>query len=197
MRLGSKLDTARARERRALDELTGRQPLRRRAVWVERLGIVVVLAICILAILGGLFAVRGIEHASGRQDPRVTAVTVAAAQLDPSRQTEMGEWVADVTWTDPAAAMHRGHVSVPGDVAVGTPVPARLASNGVVRSTPEALADVVCVMIVACLGIALVAMALALMCHEALCQLADRMRRDAWGMAWAQWNPTAPNREEL
>jgi hypothetical protein len=197
MNFGGKLDTARARERRALDQLTGNQPLRRWARWVERSVAVAALLIVLLAVVGALVTVRAVERSSGRQDQRITAVTAAAAQLDAARQTAAGEWVADVTWTDPAGAVHRGHVSVPGNVAVGTPVPARLAHNGVVRSAPDTVIDTWCVAIMACIGIGVIAVALGLIVRELIHGLAQRIRLAAWQVAWAQWQPTAPRREEL
>jgi hypothetical protein len=42
----------------------------------------------------------------------------------------------------------------------------------------------------------LVVLALALICREALTQLADRLRQESWQVAWARWNPTLPKREE-
>jgi hypothetical protein len=86
---------------------------------------------------------------------------------------------------------------VPRDVPVGTEVPARLAANGVVRSTPDSALDVWCVAVMVCVGIAVVVLALGLITYELLSALAERIRLSAWQSAWAQWQPTAPNHEEL
>jgi len=197
MTFGTRWTTARTRQRRELEHLTGDQPLRRRAVWVERSAVIVVLLTCVLGVVGSFFAAQAVNRAVGREDLRITAITTAAAQLDTHYQTEQGAWVADVTWTDAGGAPHRGHVSVPADVPVGTHVPARLTDNGVVRSAPDSLADTMCLIVVVCVVIALTVLAGNLIAREALRALADRMRRESWQVAWAQWNPAAPNREEL
>jgi hypothetical protein len=171
--------------------------LRRRAIWVQRCACLVVVLTCLLGVLGGFFAVRAVQHASGEDDLRITAITTAPARLDPVDQTAVGNWVAKVRWTDAARVVHRGQVSVPGAVSTGTPVPARLTADGVVRSGPVSPVGDLCLEVMICLGIAVVVLALSLVGSEALGRVAERLRHESWQAAWAQWNPVAPNREEL
>jgi hypothetical protein len=189
-----RLRAARARERRELDRLAGHHPLRRRAGRVERCVAPLLVVVCLLGIVAGYFAVNAVNRVSGREDPRVTAVTTAAAVGNPYARTIRGEWAADVSWADPAGATHRGHVAVSGDVPIGTKVPARLAADGTVRSSPESVTADVWQMVMVSLGILLVVLALGLICREALGQLADRLRQESWQDAWARWNPTVPDR---
>jgi hypothetical protein len=66
-----------------------------------------------------------------------------------------------------------------------------------VRSRPESVLDVVCQVAAAWLGIAVLLLAFSLISFQAFGRLAERMRRESWRVAWNQWHPAAPNREEL
>jgi hypothetical protein len=165
-------------------------------LWVERVAALIVVTACLAGLVGGYLAARAVERASGRGDQRITAVTSSRARLDPDDQTQVANWVAEATWTDNAGGAHQGQVSVRGEVPVGTKVPARLATDGVVRSRPDPAIDVACQVAGAWLGIAVLLLAFCLICREALGRLAERMRRESWRVAWDRWNPAVPNREE-
>jgi hypothetical protein len=195
--MNSRFRTARSRERCAIEGLVGRQPWRRRALWVERVATLIVVIACVAAIVGGVFTARAVQRASGRQDQRVMAVTSSRPRLYPNDRTAAATWVADVTWTDRAGHPHSGRAAVRPDARVGTRVPARLGADGVVRSRPESVLDVVCQVAAAWLGIGVLLLAFSLISFQAFGRLAERMRRESWRVAWNQWHPAAPNREEL
>jgi protein-S-isoprenylcysteine O-methyltransferase Ste14 len=120
--MGSRFRTAYGRERCEIDRLAGNHPLRAMARGVQRCAAWLVALTCLLGVLGGVLAVRALQHAAS---------------------------------------------------------------------------DDVSLMVAVCLGIAIVALAVSLICMEALGRVAERLRRESWQAEWAQWSPVMSDREGL
>jgi hypothetical protein len=179
-----------------VERLTGRHPMRRRALWVQRSVVPFTLAACLLGVLVGAAAISAVKRGAGWDDPRITAVTTTATTPDPHR-VDLDCWVATAGWTDPRGGSYVGTVSIPVDAPIGTAVPARLAADGAVRTAAGGAADMWTVLLLVGLGIGLVVIGGWAGWAYLAGRVADRLRCDSWQIAWWDRPPAARDHEAL
>ncbi len=164
---------------------------------MERSWYLLALIGALLGVLAAIPTAHALEASSGREDLRITALTTTTAIVTADRATGVSYWHAQATWTDPHGAVHRGDLGVASGTPAGTPVPARLSSDGSVLGPPQDSIDMWTTIAVACTDIGLFVLATLLTARWLLRRVAQRLRHSSWDAAWDSWQPSAPDREGL